>query len=169
MFPKPADVCLSQIKRIDVLPDRLTLWLASDYQDRIREKLQPDETVSEDAAHPKWCRLSLPICVGSKGNAPLIIPGDTPVSRPDPVLVKALRDAHAMLERDSKSMPWCKTAPKDRYRRKLIQLSFMAQDLQKAIDEGRHIAKLTLARLLSFDMPLSWADQKQLLAQYLID
>ncbi|MEM9641773.1 MAG: hypothetical protein AAGA19_09775, partial [Pseudomonadota bacterium] len=86
-----------------------------------------------------------------------------------PVLVKALRDAHAMLERDSRSMPWCEDAPKDRYRRKLIRLVFLAPELQKAIFEGQHIAKLTLARLLSFDMPLSWADQKQLLAHYLID
>ncbi|WP_295314915.1 recombinase family protein [Roseobacter sp.] len=169
LLPERADVNLTLIKRIDVLPDRVNLWLGRQHIDQIREKLQPDEDVCEDAAHPKWVRLSLPICVGSKGGAPQIIPGDTPVSRPDPVLVKALRDAHAMLERDSKGMPWCDDAPKDRYRRKLIRLAFLAPELQKAIFEGRHITKFTLARLLSFDMALSWADQKQLLAQYLID
>ena len=169
LFPKRADVGLSQIERIDVLPDRVTLWLALELLDQMRAKLHPDETVCEDAAHPKWVRLSLPICVGSKGNAPLIIPGDTPVGRPDPVLVKALRDAHAMLERDCKGMPWCETAPKDRYRRKLFALAFLAPELQKAIFEGRHIAIFSLALLLSFEIPLSWADQKQLLAQYLIE
>ena len=169
LLPEQVEVNLSLIKRIDLLPDRVTVWLALEHLDQIRDKLQSDERVREEAAHPTWCRLSLPICVGSKGGAPRIIPGDTPVSRPDPILVKALRDAHAMRERDGKGLPWCEDAPKDRYRRKLIRLAFLAPELQKAIFEGRHIARLTLARLLSFDMPLSWAEQKQLLAQYLID
>ena len=107
--------------------------------------------------------------MNSKGGAPQIIPGDALVSRPGPVLVMAVRDALALLERDSKGMPWCETAPKDRYRRKLIALAFLAPEQQKAIFEGRYIARLTLALLLSFEMPLNCADPKKLLTQYLID
>jgi hypothetical protein len=82
LFPEPAGVSYSVTKRIKVLPDCVTLWLGRQHINQIRDKLQPDDTVREDAAQPKWYRLSLPICVGSKGRAPQIIPDDTPVSRP---------------------------------------------------------------------------------------
>ena len=66
-------------------------------------------------------------------------------------------------------MLWCEDAPKDRYRRRLIRLTFLAPDLQKSIFEGRHTAGLTLARLLSFDIPLSWEVQNRVLAEFLIN
>ena len=84
---------------------------------------------------------------------------------PDPVLVKALRSAHAMLHHDDGGLPVLVTAPDTPYRRqldpgdRLLRLAFLAPEIQRAIVEGRQSAGLTLAQLLKGPMPLDWPQQ----------
>ena len=57
--------------------------------------------------------------------------------RPDPVLVKALRSAHALIGRDATGGPVIDAIPASPYHRKLMRLAFLAPDLQRAILAGR--------------------------------
>ena len=78
---------------------------------------------------------------------------------PDPVLVRALRSAHAMLHYDDDGLPALTAAPDTPHRRRLVRLAFLAPEIQRAIVEGRQSAGLTLSRLLKGPMPLDWSQQ----------
>ena len=78
---------------------------------------------------------------------------------PDPVLVKALRSAHAMLHQDDGGLPVLVTAPDTPYRRRLVRLAFLAPEIQRAIVEGRQSAGVTLTQLLKGPIPLAWSQQ----------
>jgi DNA invertase Pin-like site-specific DNA recombinase len=96
---------------------------------------------------------------GSEGRAP---------TRRDPVLFRALRQAHKL----SAAMGWravdgavdrgdCK-APDNAYERRLCRLAFLAPDLQQMIIEGRQTAALNLERLIHEPIPLTWSEQRRL-------
>ena len=85
--------------------------------------------------------------------------------KPDPVLIRGLRRAHAL----ASGLGWqmrtgavdgaaCK-APSSAYDRKVCRLAFLAPALQKAILEGRQPSGLTLQRLLDAPLPLDWDEQ----------
>ena len=93
------------------------------------------------------------------GGRTRIIGGAEPTARPDPVLVKALRAAHAMLGRDVSGWPILEVAPASTYHRRLVRLAFLAPDLQRAILSGRQPPGLTLGALMDAPMPLLWTDQ----------
>ncbi len=58
----------------------------------------------------------------------------------------------------------------ERYPRPLPRSSRFSLTLpQRMILEGRHTSKLTLARLLDADIPLSWEAQRRLLEDLMID
>ena len=61
----------------------------------------------------------------------------SPGSQRDPVLIKALRAAHAMLGADHAGLPVFKAAPASSYPRRLVRLAFLAPDLQRTILAGR--------------------------------
>ncbi len=63
--------------------------------------------------------------------------------------------------------PLLNAAPTAPYRTRLIRLAFLAPEIQRAILAGRHSRHLTLARLIEADIPLSWAEQQDVLADLL--
>jgi site-specific DNA recombinase len=80
-------------------------------------------------------------------------------SRRDPVLINALRAAHAMLEHDGAGRPVLRKVPRPRYERRLARLAFLSPDLQAAIIEGRQPATFTLARIVRGKLPACWKEQ----------
>ena len=48
-----------------------------------------------------------------------------------------------------------------RYQRNYARLACLAPDIQRAILDGVQPADLTLSRLITGELPLSWAEQRQ--------
>jgi hypothetical protein len=80
-------------------------------------------------------------------------------SSPDPVLIRAMRRAHALLDHDASGRPILHAAARSPYTQKLVRLAFLAPALQAAILEGRQPQGLTLTHLLAAEIPLDWAAQ----------
>ncbi len=93
------------------------------------------------------------------GGRTWIIGGKSSTSKPDPVLVNALRAAHAMVSRDADGMPVVNMAPTSPYARRLVRLAFLAPDLQRAILAGHQPPGLTLSQLMAGPVPLLWTEQ----------
>lgn len=69
-----------------------------------------------------------------------------------------------MLTRDTHGRPMLDAAPDTSHRLRLIRLAFLAPDLQRAILAGDQPERLTLARFLESDLPLSWVGQRWMFA-----
>jgi len=124
-----------------------------------RVRLEPGETAEADAADPALLRLTLPVRVRFRGGRSWILGTTRPPARRDPVLIKALRSAHAMLKTDGAGLPTLDAAPASPYRRRLVRLAFLAPDLQRAVLAGRQPPGLTLEQLMRAPMPMLWSDQ----------
>src|SRR5206468_4154909 len=80
------------------------------------------------------CRIAVALALPLRGGKRLIVDG-TRTSHPDPVLIAALRKAHAMTTR-SRGLPIIATAPPSRYERELLRLAILEPDLQRDILTG---------------------------------
>ena len=148
---------LTLVSRAELHGRTLHCLLPIDCIVTIRERLEPHERVEPDPVDADLARLHLPI-VRRRGQT-WVLEGQSPGNKPDPVLVRALRDAHAMLHYDAAGLPVLDAAPDTPYRRRLIRLAFLAPDIQRAIVEGRQAPALTLARLLKGPIALDWSQQ----------
>ena len=94
-------------------------------------------------------------------------------SRRDPVLIRALSQAHRL----TAAMGWRSadgrlerrrtTVPVNPYQRQLCRLAFLAPDLQAAILDGRQPPGLNLERLIHEPIPLAWPEQRRLYGELL--
>jgi site-specific DNA recombinase len=80
--------------------------------------------------------------------------------RIDQPLNKALRQAHALLERCTDPRGELVRVPEDPRERMLIRLAFLAPEIQTDILHGRQPADLTLESLRRLKLPLAWDDQR---------
>ncbi|CAN1522060.1 SR_ResInv domain containing protein [Rhabdaerophilaceae bacterium] len=140
---------LDRISRVTLLADRLIVVL------------QPDKN-ARDPAQPS--RLVLPFRLSTRRGRSQIVRGDKDGPRRDPVLIRALRKAHAQIQRDASGGPVLDSAPDMIRARRILRLAFLAPDLQQAIFEGRQPKSLTLAHLIESDIPLLWSEQRRLIA-----
>ncbi len=150
---------LSLPSRIEVHVDHVEMLMPIRHLDTIRRRLTKEERADPDYADPGRLRLTLPICVRTRGGPTSVVCGRDSALRPDPTLIKALRTAHAMVEADPSGMPIMRSAPDSLWRRRLVRLAFLAPNLQQAILSGRQPLGLTLARLMEAEIPGSWAEQ----------
>ncbi len=150
------------VTRVEIRANRLELLLPIRWLARMRPRLSPGEIADVDPADPSHLRLSLSIRFRTRSGHTEIIGGAPAASKPDPVLIKALRAAHSLLPTDRTSTPCLEAAPESFYQPRLIRIAFLAPDLQTAILEGRQASGLTLAALMAEDLPMSWAGQRQL-------
>jgi site-specific DNA recombinase len=150
---------LSLLTRVEVYPDALHLLMPIDLLPAMRNRIMQDERLDRDLTDPTQLRLMLPVRLQFHGGRTRIISGAEPGGRPDPVLVKALRAAHAMLGRDAAGHPVLAGAPASTYHRRLLRLAFLAPELQRAIFSGRQPVGMTLAALMDARLPLLWTEQ----------
>ena len=157
MIPGCPDDPITLVSRAELHDRTLHCLLPIDRIVAIREHLEPHERVEPDPVDASLARLHLPL-VRRRGET-WVLRGPSAGNRPDPVLVRALRSAHAMLHQDDAGLPVLVTAPDTPYRRRLVRLAFLAPEIQRAIVEGRQSACLTLAQLLKGPIPLDWSQQ----------
>lgn len=165
LIPAGSDRPLDQIIRLDIRAATLELTLPIAHLRTVQHNLEEGEQAEADPAIPDHMRLTLPAVAISHRTQIRIETGAAGAARPDATLIRALRDAHAMLEWDRSSAPTLDAAPSTPHRRRLIRLAFLAPDLQKSILEGRQPQGLTLARLMKDRVPLAWNDQYRLYGQ----
>lgn len=167
----PADP-LALVHRLEVRRGELRVWvMAPDTVaegegaaiEDIRNRLRDGETANPDPRDPALPRVTLPYLCFPRGGDARVLKGAARSAAPDPVLIRALREAHAMVARDPSGLPRLESAPASPHRRRLVRLAFLAPDLQRAILTGTQPAGLTLTRLLEQDMPLDWREQRRVL------
>ena len=121
-------------------------------------RLAEDEAVVDRAGNR--ITVLLPVTLPRRGGRRLVLPAQERQAQPDPVLIAALRKAHAMLARE-RGMPVIEAAPVSPYDRMVLRLAFLAPDIQRAIIEGRQPQHLNLEYFKSVDLPLAWSKQRE--------
>ena len=162
ILPNPPVDPLDPIYRIEIHANTVQLFLPLKLLGKIRDRLEAGMRAEPDPVHAGHFRLTLPWRMQVRGGRTEILASAKDTPQPDPVLIRALRTAHGMLERDAKKAPVLQTAPTTPWRRKLVRLAFLAPDIQQAILEGRQPADLTLARLMKGEVPLRWSEQRRI-------
>ena len=157
LIPGSPDDPITLVVRAELHDRTLHCLLPIDRIVAMRERLEPHERVEPDPVDARLARLHLPL-VRRRGET-WVLKAPSARNRPDPVLVEALRSAHAMLHYDDDGLPALTAAPDTPYRRRLVRLAFLAPEIQRAIVEERQSAGLTLAQLLRAPIPLDWSQQ----------
>ena len=104
-------------------------------------------------------RVLLPIALPLRGGKRAVTIGERPASQPDATLIAALRRAHRLAERE-RGIPLVRSAPASPYERKILQLAYLAPELQQDILRGRQPSTFTLELFKRVELPLSWAEQR---------
>ena len=145
--------------RVELQGRNIELLMPATYLADIRRNLVEGETVSIDTAARRSVRVTFPVTMPLRGGKRSIAAGTPSVQRRDPVLIKALRAAHAMLARDVDGMPIVIAAPTSPYQRKMIRLAFLAPVIQQAILAGTQPGSMTLERLMHRSISPIWSEQ----------
>ena len=139
--------------------------------DDVRARLVAGERLVVEAGATGLVRVALPGRLQMRGGRTWRSQVDVPgrPRGPDPVLVDALRRAHAALEAVNISVlnpnlgPPATTIQDSDYTRRLMRLAFLAPDIQAAILEGTHSPDLTFSRLMQTDLPTAFDQQRRML------
>ena len=147
---------LEHLQRVDLHEDRLSLYLPSMLRMTVRKSLRAEDHLEVIDDH--IIRLSVPWQLPS---GEIEVAGIRPPVRRDPVLINALRAAHAMLTHDASGRPLLLKVPSPRYERRLARLAFLSPALQAAIIDGRQPVALTLAKIVRGKLPICWKEQEK--------
>jgi DNA invertase Pin-like site-specific DNA recombinase len=151
---------LDLLMRVQVRADRIELMLRGVSLADVRRAVT-DGQVERDHDEAGQLRLTLPITLRWRGGlAAIHLAGDE--ARPDQVMIRALRHAHVMIDRDGRGLPLLDVAPATPYLRRIVRLALLAPDIQSAILDGRQPVELTLERLTRAEIPLGWEQQRQI-------
>ena len=155
-LPDPLDA----VAKVRLADGEIMVTLSASLGRTLKRHLGSDETVEPNTTDDKLMDLHLPASLGSRNACATIRPTATPAGRRDPVLIKALRGAHAMIELTRNGAPIIETVPGPRYQRRLLRLAFLSPDVQRAIIAGRQPAGLRLEDLIRNEVPVDWNDQQ---------
>ena len=147
--------------RIEVHDTFLVLYLPAKFLQPIRKRLLDEERAEIHQAYPKCLKLTLAIQMQRHGGKSTISSPGSPLPRPDPILIKALRAAHTIVENDRRGFPVLNAAPTQSYKRLLVRLAFLAPDIQEDILAGRQPPEFTLERFIHGKVPACWEAQRQ--------
>lgn len=145
---------LDLVTKVILHANRLDLHLPATCRLSIAQVMTPDQAL-HDINDLNIC-WSLPFTWPSK-DVEIERVGHT--VRRDPVLIEALRTAHAMLDHDRRGNPVLRDVPGPRYLRRLARLAFLSPKLQAAILAGSQPPTLTLEKIVRGKVPLSWDEQ----------
>lgn len=158
LLPRLPEEPLELASRVEIRPDRLDVLIPVAHLADLQPRLRTGEAAASD---PAMLRLTLSLRFTTRGGRTGVIGGPAEAARPDLVLIRALREAHAMLGTDRSGATVLDAAPATPHRRRLVRIAFLAPDLLRAILTGTQPPDLSLARLHARDLPLSWADQRR--------
>lgn len=128
LLPSTEPDTLGLLTRLEVHGRSLALLVPVGKLEVIRSRLASDERAEPDPLDPASARIVVPLAMRVPGGR-IRISGTTPSPvRRDRVLIKALRQAHAMVDQDKTHQPRLEAAPDSAYLRKLVRLSFLAPD-----------------------------------------
>ncbi len=145
--------------RIELHRATVEMLLPVRHLNDIARNLRDGESAVRDPLDRASLRLTLPLVLPLRGGRRAIEAGEPARARRDPVLIKALRNAHRMLTRDAQGMPQLEASPTSPYQRSLLRLAFLAPQIQQAILAGTQPRNLTLERLMTSDVPPCWTQQ----------
>jgi site-specific DNA recombinase len=154
---------LALVRRIEVHADHVRIRLPADRLTSVRERLAEGEAIGRVEGDRTCRQLLIPMRLKQPSGRSWIEGAPDRPRQPDPALVSALRQAHAMMTRDARGLPTLDVAPTSPYSRKLIRLALLAPDLQKQILDGRQPHGLTVTQLIGCDLPLSWPAQRAMI------
>jgi len=166
---KEQEAPLSIVRRVDVHADHIKIRLPADQLTSVRERLAEDEVLSKVAGDRTCRELLVPMQLKPRSGRSWIEQVSEGPRQPDPALVSALRQAHAMITRDQRGLPTLDVSPTSPYRRKLIRLALLAPDIQKQILDGRQPPGLTVSQLIGHDLPLDWPGQREMIQDLVIN
>jgi hypothetical protein len=151
--------CLGTLTRSGVLaPDRITVELDP-------TSLANALDVLEEQLALRLSTITAPVRLRRRGVEAKLVIG-TKAPSPDPVLRKALAEAHAWATALRSGTPLKGIAMQSGHHDVLIrtrgQLAFLSPKIQTAIRDGTQPPDLTLKRILSRPVPLDWHDQERL-------
>jgi hypothetical protein len=161
ILPTPPADPLTLVHRTEIHATTVEVLLPLSLSSKIRGRLDTGATAAPDLVHTDQLRLVLPWRMQLRGGRTEIIAGAKNTPQTDPVLIRALRTAHGMLEGKVKKDPILQAAPTTPWRRRLVRLAFLATDIQQAILDGRQPGDLTLARLMKAEIPILWSEQRR--------
>lgn len=155
-----ADNPFDIVRSVCISEHGLQISIANAQPASLSARLANDETILDRSADT--ITILLPIQFASRGNKQKIVPASSRPPQPDPVLITALRKAHAML-RTERGMPVMDASPGSPYDRNILRLAFLAPDIQRDILDGRQPLDLNLERLKKTAIPLAWSQQRKVL------
>jgi DNA invertase Pin-like site-specific DNA recombinase len=165
------------VRQVAVFPDHMRLILIRDQTidpDRdlatVRRRLAGQEQAMLIEHEGGLIQVVLPVRLKVRGGRSWIAEPDGRSAgtrqNVDPVLIGGLSRAHQIagktgLRGDRRSPPGpTKQVISSAYDRALVEVAFLAPDIQAAIVAGSQPAGLRLEHLLRGDVPLAWADQR---------
>jgi len=153
---------MSQLLRLEVGSAQLRLVLPAALTRLAEPRLVKGEAI--DRGSDGHAVITIPAHFQAHCSGTSVTPGTNCASKPDRVLIAALRKAHRMIETRG-GMPWLDAGPASAYDRRLLRLALLAPDIQRDILAGRQPARFNLEFFMSRQIPLDWNEQRQLLGR----
>lgn len=154
--PETADVFLL-VRSVSLGGQGLHITLDADQAGRFSSRIHESENITD--RQRGQVTILLPLALPLRGGRGHIALASRRSARPDPVLIMALRKAHAMIE-FKKGLPLVPVAPASPYDRSILRLAFLAPDIQQDILDGHQPAGFNLQILKKIDVPLCWSKQR---------
>ena len=160
----------SIVSRVEVHPDRIDVDCSPDALREWLTGVTPIVGSGQLVPRNNLLRLSVTVHLKRRGvEAKLIVDGDgeSPITSPDPALIKAVAKAHSWNKKlvggEVRSI---RALARDigvtnRYVRKLLPLAFLAPDIIEAILDGRQPRDLSLETLAYTSIPRRWEDRRR--------
>lgn len=111
ILPNPPADPLATTRRLEIHARSVQLLLPLAVLNKIKGRLETGMLAEPDPVHADHFRLTLPWRLKLRGGRTEILAGAKNTPQPDSVLMRALRTAHGMLERDTKKAPLLAPAP----------------------------------------------------------
>ncbi len=157
--PETADV-FSLIRSVSLGGQGLHITVDADQARHFSSKLRDSEKTTD--RQRGQVTILLPLALPLRGGRRHIVPASRRSAQPDPVLIMALRKAHAMVEY-KRGLPLVQVGPTSPYDRSILRLAFLAPDIQQDILDGHQPAGFNLQILKKIDVPLCWSKQRRAL------
>lgn len=148
------------ISKVRLTNRGLVIELSSIDPIAIAARLAPGEELIH--SQKKSCAVFLPLALPLRGGKAIAVSAGKPARNIDPVLVAALRKAHAMVTWE-RGLPTMQAGPPSRYDTNILRLAFLSPDIQRDILDGRQPVSLTLQSFKSIAVPLAWSKQRKVL------